>query len=184
MLSGFTYGGVPRRFSPLNLDARYRPRRDVFVDLRTDLDTHGGGMRAMSATFGINRAMIQAFQSFYYTRAISLVPNLARFADSRGREPGTFPGAQWSPSVFIGNREKGLYGGTSLFFDFQPRPGKGNSSLISSTVTVGYGWDCCAIVAQNYTYNVGVRQENRVVFSFRLNGIGSFGTEQFGQQVR
>jgi hypothetical protein len=56
--------------------------------------------------------------------------------------------------------------------------------LISSTVTVGYSWDCCAVTAQNYTYNVGVRQENRVVFSFRLNGIGTFGTEQIGQNFR
>ncbi|HEX5884464.1 MAG TPA: putative LPS assembly protein LptD, partial [Pyrinomonadaceae bacterium] len=30
-LSGFVYGGVPRRFSPVNVDARYRPRRDLFA---------------------------------------------------------------------------------------------------------------------------------------------------------
>src|SRR5215213_897465 len=34
-LSGFVYGGIPRRFSPVNVDARYRPRRDLFVDFRT-----------------------------------------------------------------------------------------------------------------------------------------------------
>jgi LPS-assembly protein len=183
-LSGFTYGGVPRRFSPLSLEARYRPRREVFVDLRTDLDTQGGGIRALSTTFGVNRALIQAFQTFYYTRAIELVPSLAQYADARGKEPGTLRGSQWSPSIFLGNRERGLFGGASFFFDFQTRPGKGNSSLISSTVTVGYSWDCCAITAQNYTFNVGLRKENRVVFSFRLNGIGAFGTEQIGQRFR
>src|SRR5258708_29671507 len=31
-LSGFTYGGVPRRFSPINVDTRYRPKRKLFVD--------------------------------------------------------------------------------------------------------------------------------------------------------
>lgn len=183
-LSGFSYGGIPRRFSPLNVEARYRPRNDIFVDLRTDLDTRDGGLRALSTTFGITRPLIQAFQSFYYTRAIELVPSLARFGDARGSEPGTLRGSQWSPSVFLGNRERGLYGGTSFFFDFQERPGKGNTSLISSTVTVGYSWDCCAVTAQNYTFNVGVRKENRVVFSFRLNGIGTFGTEQIGQRFR
>jgi LPS-assembly protein len=180
--SGFSYGGVPRRFSPLNVDARYRPRADIFVDLRTDLDTRGGGLRAISTTFGINRALIQAFQTFYYTRAVELVPALAQFADARGQEPGTLRGSQWSPSIFLGNRDRGLYGGASFFFDFQTRPGRGNSSLISSTVTVGYSWDCCAVTAQNYTFNVGLRKENRVVFSFRLNGIGTFGTEQIGQR--
>jgi len=183
-LSGFSYGGVPRRFSPLNIEARYRPRADVFVDLRTDLDTRGGGIRALSTTFGINRPLIQAFQSFYYTRAVELVPSLAQFADARGKEPGTLRGSQWSPSIFLGDRERGLFGGASFFFDFQTRPGTNGRSLISSTVTVGYTWDCCAITAQNYTFNVGVRQENRMVFSFRLNGIGTFGTEQIGQRFR
>ena len=183
-LSGFSYGGVPRRFSPLNIEARYRPRADIFLDLRTDLDTRGGGVRALSTTFGINRPLIQAFQSFYYTRAVELVPSLAQFADARGKEPGTLRGSQWSPSLFLGDRERGLFGGASFFFDFQTRPGTNGRSLISSTVTVGYTWDCCAVTAQNYTFNVGVRQENRVVFSFRLNGIGTFGTEQIGQQFR
>jgi len=181
-LSGFSYGGVPRRFSPLNIEARYRPRADIFLDLRTDLDTRGGGVRALSTTFGINRPLIQAFQSFYYTRAVELVPSLAQFADVRGKEPGTLRGSQWSPSIFLGDRERGLFGGASFFFDFQTRPGTNGRSLISSTVTVGYTWDCCAVTAQNYTFNVGVRQENRVVFSFRLNGIGTFGTEQIGQR--
>jgi LPS-assembly protein len=183
-LSGFSYGGVPRRFSPLNIEARYRPRNDVFVDLRTDLDTRGGGVRALSTTFGINRPLLQAFQSFYYTRAVELVPSLAQFADARGKEPGTLRGSQWSPSLFLGDRERGLFGGASFFFDFQTRPGTNGRSLISSTVTVGYTWDCCAVTAQNYTFNVGVRQENRMVFSFRLNGIGTFGTEQIGQRFR
>lgn len=180
-LSGFTYGGVPRGFSPLNVEARYRPRADIFLDLRTDLDTRGGGLRALSASFGINRSLVQIFQSFYYTRAIELVPSLARFADARGKEAGTLRGSQWSPSFFLGNRERGLFGGASFFFDFQVHPGN-HRSLVSSTVTVGYSWDCCAVTAQNYTFNVGVRQENRVVFSFRLNGIGTFGTEQIGQR--
>jgi LPS-assembly protein len=181
MFSGFSYGGVPRRFSPLNVDARYRPSADLSVDLRTDLDTRGGGLRALSASFGLNRSLVQIFQSFYYTRAVELVPSLARFADARGKEPGTLRGSQWSPSVFLGDRERGLFGGASFFFDFQVHPGN-HRSLVSSTVTIGYSWDCCAITAQNYTFNVGVRQENRVVFSFRLNGIGTFGTEQIGQR--
>ena len=183
-LSGFVYGGVPRRFSPVNVDVRYRPRRNMFADFRTDLDTHGGGMRSLSTTFGLSRSLVQVFQSFYYTRAIELSPDLARFADTRGFEAGTLRGSQWSPSVFLGNRDRGLFGGASFFFDFQKRPGRGDSSLISSTVTLGHTWDCCAVTAQFSTFNVGLRKENRVVFSFRLNGIGSFGTEQIGQRFR
>jgi len=183
-LSGFVYGGVPRRFSPINVDARYRPRSNLFVDVRSDLDTRGGGMRSLSTTFGITRSLIQVFQSFYYTRAIELVPSLAKFADERGLEAGTLRGSQWSPSVFLGNRERGLFGGASFFFDFQKRPGRGDSSLINSTLTLGHSWDCCAVTTQFSSWNVGLRKENRVVFSFRLNGIGSFGTEQIGQRFQ
>jgi LPS-assembly protein len=183
-LSGFVYGGLPRRFSPINVDARYRPRRNLFVDVRSDLDTRGGGLRSLSTTFGVNRSLVQIYQSFYYTRAIELDPSLAKFADARGLEAGTLRGSQWSPSVFLGNRERGLFGGASFFFDFQKRPGRGDSSLINSTVTLGHAWDCCAVTAQFSSFNVGLRKENRVVFSFRLNGIGTFGTEQIGQRFR
>ena len=180
-LSGFVYGGVPRRFSPVNVDARYRPRRSLFVDFRTDVDSGGHGLRAVSTTFGLTRSSIQIFQSFYYTRAIEVAPGLA---DARGFEAGTVRGSQWSPSVFLGNRDRGFFGGASFFFDFQKRPGRGDSSLISSTMTLGHAWDCCAATVQFSSFNVGLRKENRVVFAFRLNGIGSFGTEQIGQRGR
>jgi LPS-assembly protein len=193
--SGFTYGGVPRRFSPLNVEARLRTptsaESELFADVRTDLDTlgEGGGLRDLAVSFGTRRRaawlrVIEAYQTFYYTRAVTLAPSLARFSDRFGKEPGTLQGSQWSPSVFIGDRERGLFGGASFFFDFQNRPGKGSSSLISSVVTVGNSWDCCAVTAQYFTFNVGLRNENRFVFSFRLNGIGTFGTEQIGQRFR
>jgi LPS-assembly protein len=193
--SGFTYGGVPRRFSPLNVEARLRtPTRadsELFSDVRTDIDTlgEGGGLRDLAVSFGLRRHLkvlraIEAFQTFYYTRAVTLAPSLRQFSNAAGNEPGTLQGSQWSPSFFIGNRDRGYFGGASFFFDFQNRPGKGSSSLISSTVTVGRAWDCCSVVGQYFTFNVGLRNENRFVFSFRLNGIGAFGTEQIGQRFR
>ena len=182
--SAFTYGGVPRRFSPVNIEMRYRPQHNLFADVRSDLDVQGGGMRNLAVALGINFPRLKAFQTFYYTRAVKLSPSLEQFRDANKNEPGTLQGSQWSPSIFIGNTERGLFGGVSLFFDFQNRPAQGSSSLISSTATFGYAYDCCAITIQNYTFNVGQRNENRFVFSFRLNGIGSFGTEQVGQGLR
>ena len=102
----------------------------------------------------------------FRSRAVELVPGLQQFADPRGKEPGTLRGSQWSPTVSLGNHEKGLFGGVSLFFDFQKHPFAGNRSLISSTTTLGYSWKCCAITAQDFTFNVGLRSENRVVFAF------------------
>ncbi|HEV2862746.1 MAG TPA: LPS assembly protein LptD [Pyrinomonadaceae bacterium] len=194
--SGFTYGGVPRRFSPLYVEARVRQppnaRRGLFADVRTNLDTlgEGGGLRDLAVSFGLTQRRVavlravEAFQTFYYTRAITLAPSLRQFLDRRGNEPGTLQGSQWSPAIFLGNRDRGLFGGASFFFDFQNRPGRGSSSLISSVLTVGHAWDCCAVTGQFYTFNLGIRQETRAVFSFRLNGIGTFGTEQIGQNFR
>ena len=181
--SGFTYGGVPRRFSPLNIEARYRPSVNLTADVRTNFDVQRVGLRDLAVSFGLSRRLVQVFQTFYYTRAVKLAPSLARFADPRGREAGTLKGAQWSPYVFLGDTSRGWFGGTSVFFDFQNRPGK-NSPLVSTTFTLGYTWDCCSVTVQDFYYNVGFRQENRVVFSFRLNGIGTFGTEQIGQNFR
>ncbi len=183
-LSFYTFGGVPRRFSPLNIDATYRPRKTIFANTRMDIGIQGGGLRAISATVGYDTKLFKLFQTFYYTRAVSLIPSLAQYADANGKEAGTLRGSQWSPTVFIGSRDKGLYAGTSLFFDFQNRREQGGKPLISSLYTLGYAYDCCSVAVQYYTFNVGARRENRFVFSFRLKGIGAFGTEQFGQGLR
>ncbi|MCA1630772.1 MAG: LPS assembly protein LptD [Acidobacteria bacterium] len=182
--SGFTYGGVPRRFSPLNVEARIRPNATLTADVRTNIDVSSFGVRDLAVSFGLSRRLVQAFTTFYYTRAVSLAPSLQQFADPlTGREAGTLKGAQWSPAVFVGTPDRGLFVGASTFFDFQNRPGK-KSPLVSTTFTLGYTWDCCNLTVQDLFYNLGLRKENRVVFSFRLNGIGTFGTEQFGQHFR
>lgn len=183
-LTAFTFGGVPRRFSPINIDATYRPERTIFINSRMDVGVQGDGLRDISATVGFDSKLFKMFQTFYFTRAVTLMPSLQKYADAFGKEPGTLRGSQWSPSVFIGDKNKGLYGGAALFFDFQNRRAQKDKPLISSLITIGYAYDCCSIAVQAYTYNVGLRRENRYVFSFRLNGIGSFGTEQFGQGLR
>ncbi|MFN2501646.1 MAG: LPS-assembly protein LptD [Pyrinomonadaceae bacterium] len=183
-LSFYTFGGVPRNWSPLNVDATYRPLKTVFFNSRLDYGLQGGGLRAVSATFGYESSLLKLFQTFYYTRAVTLIPSLAQHANIEGKEPGTLRGSQWSPAIFLGNRDRGLYGGVSLFFDFQNRREARQTPLISSLVTLGYSYNCCSVALQYYTFNVGVRKENRMAFSFRLNGIGAFGTEQFGQGLR
>ena len=120
---------MPRKFSPVNVDVRYRPSQRLYADFRADLDTKGGGLRAMSATFGLNRSLVEAFSTFYYTRAVELVPSLQQYANAAGTEPGTLRGSQWSPALFLGNREKGLFGGVSLFFDFQKHPFAGSNCI-------------------------------------------------------
>src|SRR5207247_10567121 len=78
--SGFSYGAVPRRWSPLNINVRYRATDNLYADFRSDIDTHGGGLRAMAGTFGLRRALLVALSAFYYALAVALVPSLTRCA--------------------------------------------------------------------------------------------------------
>ncbi|NOT47627.1 MAG: hypothetical protein HOP17_07730, partial [Acidobacteria bacterium] len=208
-LTFYTFGGVARRFSPISVDATYRPQRTIFFNTRMDVGTQGDAVRAISATVGYDTPLVKIFQTFYYTRAVDLIPSLAaqlsRGANSSPvsggaapaagdgvvgssqpftKEPGTLRGSQWSPSIFLGNRDKGLYAGASVFYDFENRRAARLSPLISSLYTLGYAYDCCSLAVQFYKLNVGQRNENRLLFSFRLKGIGAFGTEQFGQGLR
>lgn len=183
-LTAFTFGGIPRRWSPLNIDATYRPSKNIFFNSRMDVGFRGEGLRDISATVGYDTKLLKIFQTFYYTRAVTLVPSLQQFNDPAGKEPGTLRGSQWSPSIFIGDRNKGWFAGTSLFFDFQNRRATKTNPLVSSIFAIGYAYDCCSLSVQAYSFNLGVRKENRYVFAFKLNGIGSFGTEQFGMGVR
>lgn len=183
-LTFYTFGGVARRFSPLNIDATYRPQRTIFVNTKLDFTARGASLRAVSATVGYDTRLLKIFQTFYYTRAVDLLPELAQFENAAGKEPGTLRGSQWNPSFFAGDRDRGIYGGASLFFDFQNRRALDGAPLVSSQYTVGYAFDCCSVAVQAHTFNVGIRRENRFVFSFKLNGIGAFGTEQFGQGLR
>ncbi|HEX9962914.1 MAG TPA: LPS assembly protein LptD [Pyrinomonadaceae bacterium] len=182
-LTFYTFGGTPRRFSPLSIDGTYRPQKTVFVNTRMDVGVQSDGLRAISATVGYDTPLLKVFQTFYYTRAVTLIPSLQQVYNT-DKEAGTLRGSQWNPSIFMGNRDQGWFGGTSLFFDFQNSRERGSTPLISSLYTLGYAGDCCSVAVQAFTYNVGVRRENRYVFSFRLKGIGTFGTEQFGQGLR
>lgn len=183
-LTFYTFGGVPRRFSPLSIDATYRPQKTIFFNSRMDYGFQGDGLRDISATVGFNKSLIRLFQTFYYTRAVTLIPSLAQYANAAGKEPGTIRGSQWSPSIFLGNRDHGIFGGASFFFDFENHRIAKQSPVVTSLYTLGYTYNCCSLVVQYSTFNVGIRSENRVVFTFRLNGIGTFGTEQFGQGLR
>jgi LPS-assembly protein len=180
-LSFYTFGGVPRKWSPLNIDATYRPQRTIFVNSRMDVGLNDDGLRAISATLGYDTPLVKIFQTFYYTRAVTLMPSLAQYANAAGKEPGTLRGSQWSPSVFLGDRRRGIFGGASMFFDFENSRATSRTPMVSSIFLAGFAFDCCAVTVQYNTFNVGARFENRITFGFRLNGIGSFGTEQFGQ---
>ncbi|MGH9764983.1 MAG: LPS assembly protein LptD, partial [Blastocatellia bacterium] len=51
-LSGFTFEGVSRSFSPVNVEVRYRPLSTVFADLKMDVGSTGEGVRDVAVSGG------------------------------------------------------------------------------------------------------------------------------------
>jgi len=169
-LSGFSFGGRARRFSPIRVSVRARPLASLFADVRFDYDPSAGTIRAFGMTAGIRREAVAVAHTWYRTKRLAL-------PDGRG-EPGTFSGNLYQASFTVGNAARGLFVGADVLYDFTDRivgdrfsPGR----LISSSVHVGYGFHCCRLLFQNTTFKVGVRSENRFAVALVLNGIGSFG---------
>jgi lipopolysaccharide assembly outer membrane protein LptD (OstA) len=176
-LSGFTFGGRARSFSPTNVQIRYRPLSNVFADLRMDIGSGDEALRNMTVSAGVSNDKLTVAASYYLSRRIELAPN--------SFEPGTFPGSQIVTTLQFGDGTSGLYAGTRIGYDFTDRfISEGNISkgrLRNSRSYAGYQWDCCGVQFNYNTFKAGLRNESAFSFTFSLAGLGSFGTDQFAQ---
>lgn len=176
-LSGFTYGGRARGFSPVNVQVRYRPLSTVFADLRMDVGSDDKAVRNVTVSGGVSREKFTVSTSWYLSRRIDLDPT--RF------EPGTFPGNQIVSTIQFGDAGDGFYGGTRIGYDFTNRfiseDRVSSGRLRNSRSYVGYQWDCCGVQFNYNTFKAGLRNESAFSFTFTLAGLGSFGTDQFAQ---
>jgi LPS-assembly protein len=176
-LSGFTFGGRARSFSPVNVSMRYRPLSSVYGDLRMDVGSDDGIVRNLSVGAGVRGEKVSVSASYYLSRRIKL--------DSGSFEPGTFPGNQVSTTIQFGDGLRGAYGGSRIGYDFTNRfisdteISKGR--LMNSRSYIGYAWDCCGLQFNYNTFKAGLRNESAWSVTFTLAGLGSFGTDQFSQ---
>ena len=177
ILSGFAFGGTDRRRSPLNLRARLRPTGSLFADLRTNYDSTFNTLRDVIVGGGITRGPVSITQTWYFTRRVRL--------DQFRFDPTTLPGNQADISAFFGRPARGPYAGINVSYDLRDRRFNNlprDPKLLNLTTSVGWGWDCCVVNIQNVTFNVGLRNENRILFAFTFKGVGTFGTDTLGQQ--
>ncbi len=176
-LSGFTFGGRARSFSPAHVQVRYRPLASVFADLRMDIGSDDEALRNMTVSAGVSNDKVTLSASYYLSRRIDLAPN--------SFEPGTFPGSQVVTTLQFGDESRGLYGGTRIGYDFTDRlVSEGTISkgrLRNSRSYIGHQWDCCGVQFNYNTFKAGLRNESAFSFTFTLAGLGSFGTDQFAQ---
>jgi LPS-assembly protein len=174
-LSGSSFGGTPRRFSPIHAAARLRPLSSLFADVRLDYDTRERAMRTVSLGVGIQREHVSLSQAWYLVRRLRLRSGVF--------EPGVAAGNIHQSSFTIGNRARGWFGGVDITYDFHNRFGRlSRGRVLSSTLGIGYAADCCTLQLQNTVFRVGFRSENRLAVSLTLNGLGSFGRHTSGGQ--
>ncbi len=175
-LSGFTFGGRSRSFSPVNVAVRYRPLSSVYGDLRMDLGADDG-VRNITIGGGVRTTRVTVSAAYYLSRRIKL--------DTNGFEPGTFPGDEVSTTLQLGDDVRGWYGGSRIGYDFTNRfisdTEVSQGRLINSRSYFGYSWDCCGVQFNYNTFKAGLRSENAWSFTFNLAGLGSYGTDQFSQ---
>jgi LPS-assembly protein len=188
-LSGFSYGGIQRYASPLNLRARLRPTNTLWADLRMNYDTHYNAIRDFIVGTGVTRGIFSFGQSWYFSRQLEVEPssNIITNPTSVYYDPSSFPGNQVDFNAFVGNAGRGPYGGIGLAYDLRDRRFNGDPrdrTFINLTASGGWAWDCCSFNVQRVTYNAGIRNESRVIFAFTLKGIGSIGTDSIGQRRR
>ncbi|HJQ22697.1 MAG TPA: putative LPS assembly protein LptD [Blastocatellia bacterium] len=174
-LSGFTFGGRARSFSPVNVAVHYRPLSSVFADLRMDVGADDG-VRDVIVGGGFRADKFAVSADYYLSRRIQLAPN--------SFEPGTFAGNLMDVGLEFGDGLRGWYGGTRISYDFTDRfisadeVSKGR--LLRSRSYFGHAWDCCGVQFNYGTFKAGLRNESAFSVTFTLAGLGSIGTDQVG----
>ncbi len=155
VFTGFPYGGIQRSFSPLTTLVRITPKPRYSFDIRGDYDPTFGKIRSFSLSGLLYRDEFSLGTAYFLTQEL---------------EPGSFESNQVQGFVQVGNLQRGLSLSGIFSFDAQ------TSRLLNSRTRINYFWDCCGIALEWEGFNVGLRQERQVRFSFFLKGIGAFGT--------
>ncbi len=152
--SGFYRTGIQRHLSPLSFIFNLSPRRGIHHDIRADYDPKLGEWRNASLSTLWYQGKFSLSGTYFLTRAL---------------EPGQFSSNHLQAQIGYGSLQRGLSASMTLSYNLQ------TARLLNSHTRVNYIWDCCGVAAQYTQYDLGLRRESRISFSFTLKGIGSFG---------
>jgi LPS-assembly protein len=153
-LTGFSMSGIPHTLAPTSIVARLTPRPAISYDVRADLDTKLQRLRDASLSVYWQQGKLSLAGTYFKTEAL---------------EPGTFESDHIQVQLGYGSLSRGFSGSVTLSYNLQ------TSDLLNSHSRLNYMWDCCGISLEFQQFNLGLRTESRLNFSFTLKGIGSFG---------
>jgi LPS-assembly protein len=154
-LTGFLYATEQRRFSPVTALFRFSPSFRYSVDVRADYDTQRSSFRNTSVTGYFSVSQWFGGVTYFLTRKL---------------DPSSFTSNQVQTLLSYGTPWKGLSASALLNYDIQ------RSQLQNSISRINYFWDCCGVSLEFLQFDVNLRNESQVRFSFFLKGLGAFGT--------
>lgn len=153
--TGFPYGALRRDFSPLTGLLRFAPQPRISFDVRGDFDTRFRRLRNFSVSGFLNLDRLSVGTSYFVMEKL---------------EAGTFQSQQLQAQILAGNLQRGLSLSTGFAYDAE------GNRFLSSLSRLNYVWDCCGVALEYQQFDLGIRQERQLRFSFFLKGIGAFGT--------
>ncbi len=152
--TGFASMGIERNLAPTSFSARLSPKGGISYDARADYDIKLQGLRDMS--FSTNWQQDKVFIAATYFR-------------SQAIEPGMFDSNHLQGQIAYGSPVRGFSASVTLSYNLKAR------TLLNSNSRLNYMWNCCGVSLEFQQYDLGLRTESRLNFSFNLKGIGNFG---------
>ena len=152
--TGFASMGIQRNLAPTNFVARITPKGSITYDVRADYDIKLQGLRDASVSTSWQQNKLFIAGTYFRTEAI---------------EPGSFSANHIQGQVAYGSPLRGLSASLTVSYNLQ------TNSFLNSHSRLNYMWNCCGIAFEFQQFNLGVRTESRLNFSFNLKGIGNFG---------
>ena len=133
---------------------RLTPRPGVSYDVHADYDTRLARLRDASVSAQWQQEKLFIAGTYFKTNAF---------------EAGDFNANHIQSQIGYGLLDRGFSASLTVSYDLRTR------TLLNSNSRLNYAWNCCGIALQYQQFDLGLRIESRITFSFSLKGIGNFG---------
>jgi LPS-assembly protein len=153
-VTGFYQTSTSTSLAPLSAIFQLSPRNGIYSDIRTDYDVRLQRWRSASLSTLWQQGKFSLSGTYFKNRSL---------------EPGMFSANHVQGQIGYGSPARGLSTSVAISYDLR------TSQLLNSNTRLDYIWDCCGVSLEFNQFDLGLRTESRLSFSFMLKGIGSFG---------
>ena len=155
-LTGFAFSsGEGHRFSPLVSTMRIATTPTTATDIEVDYDTEREEFRSAGIMGGLNRGLWGGSIGYFFNKRTEI-------QSPSNQLRGLF--------TFGSQTRRGLNAGFGFYYDIY------RSIFQGSTTQVSYNAECFGLSVEFTQYDIGVRKESRLRFSFSFKNLGSVGT--------